>query len=562
MNRICVCAVRCKNIIIYRYDLPVDILKSFISSNKPYMESPESKKGNIFVDQNIILQEWDKYKVKSLIGDFTINDFSLVGEFGSEDYGTLLFKNCIGFAKFKGITIIVESAKISKNEMEVLIHKINSHIANLSYSYNQSTFSAVERDHKNRTDIGYHIFLMIHNALSTNDKKLNVFNNFKLIENNPCRTLTSNISYEDISTVDEITVDALQDIFSGGCNLIEYKGNKIRLAEKIKNGSRKFIPEVILKEEAIYTFDNRENQFIKYVLVKFLKVITMFQKKFLNETEFRNIELLEENENNIRKLNYILKQSFLKEVGELQNIPMNSTVLTMRDGYRQLFALFLGINSMPISDTSNDIKEMIENKSLDVLYENYCYFELSDVIASIYGEKLSKKKYKVSMDEFSKKLEKKTGSNYFEFERTLKLPLIKVHYNKNYVAESYSKAYDPDITVEIYDTNNILKAIYAFDAKFKINLYDTVDDGDEIRSFKYDDISKMHTYRDAIKLAKGAYVLYPGDVNKIYYANENKDPKLLYGVGAFSLSVGNKMNAIDIKEHLRCLLEKYKELGC
>ena len=49
---------------------------------------------------------------------------------------------------------------------------------------------------------------------------------------------------------------------------------------------------------------------------------------------------------------------------------------------------------------------------------------------------------------------------------------------------------------------------------------------------KYDDITKMHAYKDAIKLAKGAFVLYPGTESIVY--SENEEMKYV-GVVAFSL---------------------------
>ena len=140
-------------------------------------------------------------------------------------------------------------------------------------------------------------------------------------------------------------------------------------------------------------------------------------------------------------------------------------------------------------------------------------------------------------------LEKKTNSNYFEFAATDTLPKVRIHYNKNYVAESYSKAYDPDISIEIFDSRDSLIAIYIFDSKFKVNFvgsdYTGDDDSFETRkSYKYDDISKMHTYRDAIKLAQGAYIIYPGTEDKIFYENSSTDKSLLVGVGAFFVSPG------------------------
>ena len=566
MERLSVSAVKCGDIVFYRADLMPSVVKNFITSEKQYIECPKTARGNIFLDDCIILQEWDKYKVKSLSSCFEPQDFIKNGEYGSEDFGILQFKNCVGIAKFKGINVVIESTKISQLEMERLISVVNSYIVNLSYDFNKATFSFVERDHKKKTDLNYHVYLMVHNALSTGDNKINIFKNFKLIENNVCRTMASSLVHSDFSITPEVTEESLLQIFSGGTTLKRYNGTKIKLAQRITNQAGKYIPEQILYEDNIETFDNQENQFIKYFITWCLDIISTFHKSFLLTPDFTNIELLKENEEHIKRLKYLLTQTFLKSVGELQQIPMYSTVLTMRDGYRQLFRLYLGIRSMPLVNNQNDnIKEMIENKALDVLYENYCYFGLSNVLATIYDQGLDKKKYKIHKSDYSKGLEKKTYSNYFEFERTAELPRIRVHYNKNYTIESYSKSFDPDISIEIFDESNNLDSIYVFDSKFKVNFYDKADEDDTTemrRNFKYDDISKMHTYRDALKRAHGAFILYPGTENALFFETEYIDRDLLYGVGAFKIGPGNELDFERIKYYLEKLLRAYKAKGC
>jgi len=66
MDRICVGAVSVGDIIIYRNDLVFSNLKEFVKSRKEYAEYVEIKRNNIYFDCTIILQEWDKYKVRAL----------------------------------------------------------------------------------------------------------------------------------------------------------------------------------------------------------------------------------------------------------------------------------------------------------------------------------------------------------------------------------------------------------------------------------------------------------------------------------------------------------------
>lgn len=138
-----------------------------------------------------------------------------------------------------------------------------------------------------------------------------------------------------------------------------------------------------------------------------------------------------------------------------------------------------------------------------------------------------------------------------------------MHYNKNYVVESYSKSFDPDISLEIFDSHDILSAMYVFDSKFKATISETTSDDDETyekRKYKYDDISKMHTYRDALKAAHGAFILYPGTEDEIFYLDEEPSHRdLLYGVGAFKLGPGRKFDFTHIRYYVEKLLKLYRK---
>lgn len=539
-ERVCVRAVKIADIIFYCDGVTESEIDHIITSPNGSNVPSVTFTDPMFWDGEILtLKEWKKYKVIDCLRTFTNSDFYRVGEFGTKDYGTLVFKNCVGKASFKGISLVIESDKISESQMNHLVEVVNSYILNLSYDFNTTTFSSILRNKSKRTDINYHKYLLLRNALSSSKVDRNIFALFNQIEADPHRSFITTIEYKDFSLCDALSDEAIEDIVSGNAPLQKCNNETNKLARKLKKGSQGYVPAEIAVEETVDTFNTPENQFIRFFFEWAVDFLSAFNLKFANYPNFNNFELIDENNLHIKKLKMLLKQTFLRYVGTLQSIPMNSTVLTKKNGYRQIFQLFMGINALPeIDAVQDDIQEIIENKSLDVLYENYCFFGLSDVLAQIYGTHLTKLKYKVQKTEFSKTLEKKTNSNYFEFAATDTLPKVRIHYNKNYVSESYSKAYDPDISIEIFDSRDSLVAIYIFDSKFKVNFvggdYTGSDDSFESRkSYKYDDISKMHTYRDAIKLAQGAYIIYPGTEDKIFYENSSADKSLLVGVGAF-----------------------------
>ncbi len=62
-------------------------------------------------------------------------------------------------------------------------------------------------------------------------------------------------------------------------------------------------------------------------------------------------------------------------------------------------------------------------------------------------------------------------------------------------------------------------------------------------AFKSEDIHKMHTYRDAIRACRGAYVLYPGSETRIFSLDGARD---LDGVGAIPCAINGEN--LDFKE--------------
>lgn len=119
---------------------------------------------------------------------------------------------------------------------------------------------------------------------------------------------------------------------------------------------------------------------------------------------------------------------------------------------------------------------------------------------------------------------------------------------------SYSHTMRPDIVLE--KNGNRL----VFDAKYKgkrSGFYGEDDDG-EVKSWKPEDINKMHTYREAISNVVGSFILYPGSRTVVY---KKQDRSNIYeGVGAISLrpDIKSSVNQEDF-EKLTFLISTYLE---
>lgn len=97
---------------------------------------------------------------------------------------------------------------------------------------------------------------------------------------------------------------------------------------------------------------------------------------------------------------------------------------------------------------------------------------------------------------------------------------IELRYNRTYGApsESYSHAMRPDPVLHRNDRAMV------FDAKFKLA------DG---AAFNWDDIDKMHTYREALKGITGAFIFFPGTSATAALFRAHAGASEYEGVGAF-----------------------------
>jgi predicted component of viral defense system (DUF524 family) len=571
-------AIKQNDILLYVDGISREVLNKFKNSKEEYLAHDMYCKDRIYLNSSadktnitIFLNEWVSYKVESLNEKviFEEKDFLKRGVYGNDRFGTLTFKNCTGLSFFKDLKVFIVSNKINEETFKKMLNTINSYILNLSFDFNQSTFSSVERDKKVRTDIEYHIFILIMHWLDTKQRNINLFTLFKLIKNNPHRNIYDNYYYEDINSLSYVDEDVMVDIFSSLDELIEVQGVNNKLANKLSKGGKSYLPKKVLQVETEDTFDTNENRFLKYFINYIIKIIDHFNTIFMNKKDTMiNYDVIDKSVLYKKELENLIRDSFLRNVGDLSYIPSNSTVLQRREGYRQFYNYYVTIKSMPkINDISEDLSDIIENKSLDLLYEYYCFFMVANILCNIYKVNISNLSFKVYKNEFNKTLAKKTNANYFEFEdRTKVLPRIKLFYNKNYSNPlSYSKPYDPDITIEIFDDKNNLKEIFIFDAKFKIISYKS--QSEEIENgFNFDDITKMHAYKDAIKDVIGAFVLYPGDFPEVYTEKSEcigcmntSCSNVFNGVGAFPLNPDNDGNLLKLTEVLKSILESGKK---
>ena len=380
-------------------------------------------------------------------------------------------------------------------------------------------------DHQSNTY--YEDFILIEYLFS----KLDLCNLFGYVCNNIHRELVTEKEDSYDCAAYNITPDAVQDLIAGGCVYPKDGGSICGHFEFSK----------MINDHSEDTFDTPENRLVKEFL---LTLLTMLDSIPSNEIEgYVQYSVKEKKE----KVQSMLSEWWLKDVGKLQHIPFNSNVLNSKYGYADIFNMYLmlGLN---LEFKVNDAKFLFEGHTNKVsqTYEYWCYIKIFEALCNLSGKPM----------EYKRKLQKKWGlSIRGEAPILFQIPIpgredveVKLYYNrctkKGTSIVSYSVELRPDFTLLIKDYDSL--KIINFDSKYKFQEIDhNEEDSTEIEdddllttTCKRADLYKMHTYKDAIYHCWGSYVLYPGNKTTTYPQELSLDweDKQVPSIGAFSLS--------------------------
>jgi len=341
----------------------------------------------------------------------------------------------------------------------------------------------------------------------------------------PYKRLVERDNFVRISQVKAIDGSVIHDIITHPERWEEVKTqSSFPLAKKLGNR----LPTIVLQREKYETYDVPENRFAKFFLQMLLNDLDDIMRAYEDQLKKNEFKEVKENFETLRDfLMSIQTMDVFVEAGEMRIFPANSTVLQKRDGYRELLKLYREflLSYCPLFEK---IEDALAARDIATLYEYWCFFKIGKVLGEVLSEN---KKEPTLVWDITGGLE--AEKSYFEFENgdyTYKLM-----YNKEFRRDkkdffSYSVPLRPDFSLvrERKDKNGRKEsATIVFDAKFrfdekyveeKLEGDETIDDesenemrrGNFERAAKLDDIFKMHTYKDSLKL-KAAFVVYPGN---------------------------------------------------
>lgn len=371
----------------------------------------------------------------------------------------------------------------------------------------------------------------------------NLLNAYGHIRHDPHSLLVSYNENVPVSRASSVGESSLIDMASTPENLI--KTNDLPPDWPVEMDNH--MPHHLNQQNYRDNVDNPENRFIKY----FLYLLQELVEEMVVYVDKNNAGGYPADK--IRKYQEIIQEyvsdGWLQDVGDMNYFPSNSQVLQKKEGYREILNYFLIFEfsfNFQFEEVTDEIKGY--QKKLSELYEYWCYLKILEILSKMSNipEKysifdLSKKDWSIkitrgieSRNKFHIKIEDQDLEVFLEYNPRF--------HKSNDDYHSYSLDFYPDYTITV--KNDFKRFFLHFDAKYKLNK----------DKFKNEDVYKMHTYKDALKGTRGAYVLYPGKKDKIYREIEED---VVPSVGAFPLTPGwsDGENKNQIKLHLERVLK-------
>lgn len=347
-------------------------------------------------------------------------------------------------------------------------------------------------------------------------------------------------------------------------------------------------------------FDTAENRFVKMMLVEFrdfLEEITRTLREKAGK-EDKPALLLRECDRLRTLLKRHLNEGLFQNLSRPTTLPFGSPVLQRKAGYRELYHLWLQFHANAQLAWDGG-KELWKGGARNVasLYEYWLFFVLVDVFRKKFTcpqdlpswlievrKGIPHMKLKRGEGLVSEESEYRTSSGHRKLKARFRFNHKFAHNNDPNVIGSWTRGVQPDYTFSIWPSayseqeaeKNELMVHVHFDAKYRVDklpgftnggedndeAINDIDLEDQRRTApKYEDLLKMHAYRDAIRRTGGAYVLYPGNEDSNQEPYKSFYHEILPGLGAFAIRPNENGEATGISG-LTNFLDKIVEHLC
>ena len=146
------------------------------------------------------------------------------------------------------------------------------------------------------------------------------------------------------------------------------------------------LPEAVSERRIRTTIDTPENRFVKAFIGQMSGIIGRTRKAVDGGGNAFEKNLLDDCDRMEAALMPIFRHAMWKEVGTMTRIPLASTVLQRRRGYRHVLQHFARIRLAPrIPLDRREMRDLLELKDIATLYEMWTFFRLADLLRAQIG---------------------------------------------------------------------------------------------------------------------------------------------------------------------------------
>ena len=457
--------------------------------------------------------------------------------------GTLFFENYVGLAQINGHRFRVKHSKLTEEAFDAMLDGVVRDVADLAFDYGSPTALPFKRDDlAGSQEVLYHALAYLRYVmLRARDDRLK--GQLLQIARHPHRRMEPEARWAPTARAAHLGAGALMAVAGHPERLVPLPlGSKLaatglgrRLGQR-----RPLFPSEIRVNERTESFDTHENRLVLHVLRLASDIIAAFEGRKLTNAELgADLRAMRE------EVDWMLSFDFLGDVGPMVIVPTQSSVLQRREGYRAFLSHFIHLSqSSSLADDPGRWHALLDLKDGALLYELWCFFEVKRALDALVGKPESGSLVATEAERrklpWSAKLTYQSGR-------------IELAYNRSYTRKlgSYSVTLRPDVVLRVKRPAGWEALIFDAKLKFEGDRLDELggrDPSEWDRSVTREDLYKMHTYRDAIHEAAGAFALYPGQVPAFYL--ERPDGPRWAGIGAIPLEPGKPSG------HVRDLLER------
>lgn len=310
-----------------------------------------------------------------------------------------------------------------------------------------------------------------------------------------------------------------------------------------------FLPHRLRIAKTEETLDNIPNRFVRFALEEWRCLVAGMLDTLQQEADAAPspvsapvVRGLREGAALSEYLDDLIRSPIFEDVGALTAFPIENQVLQRKEGYRDVLHAYLLIQlSSALNWTGGEDVFSGGQRNVATLYEYWVFLELARIVSALCDEPLDLRTLVTESNHgLNLVLQKKRNHTLKgNFSRNGRHFSIELCFNQQFSRNTYgtwTKALRPDCSLHIEPRKHasIDDDVWLhFDAKYRINSAEELSDSDNESSIgSYSaDLNKMHTYRDAILRAVGAYVIFPGNETRTH----RRHHEILPSLGAFPL---------------------------